>query len=241
MRGLFVTGTDTAVGKTHVMCLIAEQMRQQGSLPGLYKPVCSGADIDAQGQPLWDDVERLHAALRGAYPREPVCPQCFRAPLAPPIAAAQEHRQVDVGQIDAGLWAWSSHVDHLLIEGAGGWLCPLTETNSFADWVAKWQLPVLIVARRGLGTINHTLLTMESIQRRQLPIVGVILNQSRADEQDSSIAHNAREITSRSGIPVLGEIPWGAAGELLHDGCPVTVHWSQLMGAITPPITSQPV
>jgi len=232
MRGLFITGTDTGVGKTQVVQLIARQLLRQGASLGLYKPACSGADFTADGQPAWNDIERLHTALHGAYPRELICPQAFRAPLAPPMAAALEGRQVDVAKIDAGLVAWAGQVDQLLIEGAGGWLCPLTATLSFADWVARWQLPVLIVARRGLGTINHTLLTIESIQRRNLNVVGVILNASPADDRDPSVARNAHEITSRSGIPVLGEIPWGTTDDLLHDGRTVTVHWSRWMSEI---------
>ncbi|MBI1348085.1 dethiobiotin synthase [bacterium] len=238
MRGLFVTGTDTGVGKTHVVCLMARQLQRAGHAVGLYKPACSGAEMNPAGQPVWDDVERLHAALDGRFDRQQICPQRFEAPLAPPMAATREGRTVDLAQIDAGLTAWATQAPQVIVEGAGGWLCPMTPTSTFADWVARWQMPVLIVARRGLGTINHTLLTIEAIQRRHLAVVGVVLNQSQTGDDDPSVAENAHEITLRSGIPVLGQIPWGETRELLHDGHTVTVHWASLMNEISSPAGS---
>lgn len=238
MRGLFVTGTDTGVGKTYVVCQIAQEFLRRKLSLGLYKPTCSGAETTPQGQYVWDDVERLYTALQGQYSRERICPQCFQAPLAPPLAAMQEQREIDLNLCHAGLAAWDSLVEHVIVEGAGGWLCPLTRTMSFADWVTEWQLPVLIVARRGLGTINHTLLTIESIQRRNLNCVGVILNQADADDDDFSAPQNGHEITARSGVPVLGEFRWAAEGCLLHESWVSTVHWARLMSVLRPPRSS---
>lgn len=228
MRGLFITGTDTGVGKTHVAVLLLRELREAGHRPGAYKPVCSGAEFSVDGAPRWDDLERLASALARPCRREQIGPQRFLAPLAPPLAARQESRCVDWNQLDNGYTAWESDCDSLIVEGAGGWLCPLTEHHTFADWVVHKQLPILIVARRGLGTINHTLLTIAAIRQSRLPIVGVILNQSSVADDDVSVSDNAREIEARSGIPVLGEVLWQAS-ELRHGSRVVRINWHLLM------------
>ncbi|MEI2823612.1 MAG: dethiobiotin synthase [Chitinophagaceae bacterium] len=178
--------------------------------------------------PRWDDLERLASALARPCRREQIGPQRFLAPLAPPLAARQESRCVDWNQLDNGYTAWESDCDSLIVEGAGGWLCPLTEHHTFADWVVHKQLPILIVARRGLGTINHTLLTIAAIRQSRLPIVGVILNRSSVADDDVSVSDNAREIEARSGIPVLGEVLWQAS-ELRHGSRVVRINWHLLM------------
>lgn len=231
MRALFITGTDTGVGKTHVASVVLRELQQTGHRVGAYKPVCSGAETQADGTPRWDDLERLAAALGRPKSTDQIGPQRFLAPLAPPLAARLESRTVDVGLLDRGLLAWRDQCETLVVEGAGGWLCPLTETRSFADWVNQWRLPVLIVARRGLGTINHTLLTIAAIRSRRLPIVGVILNQSTPADDDTSIAENAREIEARSGVPVLGEILWQQS-ELRQDRRVVRMGWWSLMSEL---------
>lgn len=227
--GLFVTGTDTGVGKTHVASIILRELRAEGIRVGAYKPLCSGAVINAEGQPAWDDLERLAAALERPECSPLIGPQRFLAPLAPPLAARAEGRTVDPAALDAGVRAWQAGCDRLVIEGAGGWFCPLTETQTFADWVARWRWPVLIVARRGLGTINHTLLTIAAIRQCGVPIVGIVMNGARADDDDLSVRENAAEIEARSGVPVFGEVTHGAM-QIERQGRPVRLHWSRLMG-----------
>jgi dethiobiotin synthetase len=227
-RGLFICGTDTGVGKTQMVTIILRELAAQSPSVGAYKPVCSGAEIAPDGTITWDDLQRLQRALPQTIPIERLCSQRFLAPLAPPLAAAREGRVVDVAAVEAGLAWWQTHVEHLVIEGAGGWLCPLTPSSSLADWVATHRYPTLIVARCGLGTINHTLLTIEAIRRRKLPIAGVILNQSRPEDEDQSAQTNASEIEARSGVPVLGEVGWNET-ELRRGGRRITIHWPNLM------------
>ncbi len=242
-RGLFITGTDTGVGKTHIAALILRELRAAGVRAGAYKPVCSGAVDDATGTPQWDDLDRLQAALRETSPPstdaelcalERIGPQRFLAPLAPPLAARLEGREVEVSLVDAGLSWWLERVEGVIIEGAGGWLCPLTMTTTLADWVARWGWPVLIVARRGLGTINHTLLTIEAIRRRGLTVAWVVLNETIGTLDDPSLADNAREIEARGGVPVFGEVLAGR-DELHREGRRVTIHWRMLLGPARPP------
>ncbi len=230
MRGLFITGTDTGVGKTHTACLIARQLAARGLRVGAYKPVCSGAELDSQNQPVWDDIRRLSAAINVPATIDEICPQRFLAPLAPPLAAEQAGRSVDEAQLMSGVKTWRTRAEVLLVEGAGGLLCPLTATRTFADYAVDLNFPILIVARPGLGTINHTLLTMEAARSRRLAIAGVVFCQTMAAGDDPSVRTNAREIEQRSGVPVFGTIPFGKDDELIIDGRPASIPWEMHAG-----------
>ncbi len=225
---LFITATDTGVGKTRIATLILQELHRAGVRAAACKPVCSGAVNSPRG-PVWEDLEQLHQAGGGWQSPEQICRQRFLAPLAPPVAAALEGRQVATAEIDRGLCEAAESAQAVVVEGAGGWLCPLTEETTLADWVTRWRLPVLIVARPGLGTINHTLLTIESIRNRQLPIRGIIFNDATNIADDRSVITNAGEIEKRSGIPVLGELAFGSAVELRRHDQVVRIDWLSLM------------
>jgi len=227
MQTLFITGTDTAVGKTHAACLIARQMAAQGLRVGVYKPVCSGAESTTDGRLIWDDLERLSAVINVPATLDDICPQRFLAPLAPPLAARLEGRQVDYEGLFQEVERWRGRVDYLIVEGAGGWLCPLTETQTIGDFAAALQAPVLIIARPGLGTINHTLLTVTVARQQGVRLEGVIFCQTRAEELDASVDTNGEEIARRGGIPVFGTIPFGNDMELLQDGKPIEMNWAE--------------
>ncbi len=224
-RILVVTGTDTGVGKTHVVSMIARQVRCDGTSVGIYKPACSGAETLADGSLVWDDVERLHAALDSGFERDRICPQRFRAPLAPPVAARREGQAVDPRLIREGLRWWLGRVDLLLVEGAGGLLSPIAERSAagncaksaggdefetIADLAAEFSAPLLVVARLGLGTINHTLLTVEGAQRRGVVVSGVILNQETPGPIGLAESTNPRELAARCDAPILGIVRHGA-------------------------------
>jgi len=216
LRGLFITGTDTGVGKTFVASAIVRQLRQQGVQVGAYKPAVSGSDPGPEG-PIWGDVELLHSALGGAYPREAICPQRFEAPLAPPVAARLEGREVDARRLVEGAAWWNERVDLLIVEGAGGWLSPIAEHVSVADVAHELGFPIVIVARLSLGTINHTLLTIEAAQARKVPIAGVILNQASAPGvKDLSVETNASELARRTTVPILATIEHAPSADLLQ-------------------------
>lgn len=230
MQGLFITGTDTGVGKTHTACLIARQAAARGLRVGAYKPVCSGAEFDAGRRPVWDDIQRLMAAINVPATIDEICPQRFLAPLAPPLAARAEHRSIDADRLVDGMTVWRLRVDLLLIEGAGGLFCPLTERQTFADLAVDIGFPMLIVARPGLGTINHTLLTIEAARTRRLVVAGVIFCETVAASDDPSVPSNADEIERRSGVPVFGTIPFGKDDELLRQESRVSINWELLAG-----------
>ena len=228
MRGFFITGTDTGVGKTQTACLIARQLAARELRVGAYKPVCSGAEFDSNGQPFWDDIRRLSTAINVPAGIDEICPQRFLAPLAPPLAAAQEERKIDDRLLTTGADVWQGRADLLLVEGAGGLLCPLTATRNFADYAVELGFPLIIVARPGLGTINHTLLTIEAARSRRLAIAGIVFCQTMEMPDDPSVATNAAEIERRSGVPVFGTIPFGNEHELICHGKSEFIPWESL-------------
>lgn len=215
-RGLFVTGTDTGVGKTTVGAALVRYWRLTGQRVGAYKPVASGCDCNQQGEPIWEDVEAYFAALDGHFPRDRICPQCFTEPLAPPVAARAAGVEISDELLATGSEWWQSEVDCLLVEGAGGLLSPLSHVQSNADLAARLGFPLLIVARLGLGTINHTLLTVEVAQRRGLNIRGIVLNSAQPSTDDESSKSNPDEIARRCDVPILGVLPYSSDGDLLH-------------------------
>jgi dethiobiotin synthetase len=228
MRGLFITGTDTGVGKTAVTSAVVRLLGAGECSVGAYKPAASGSEPGPQGQ-VWGDVEALFAALGGKFPRERICPQTFAAPLAPPVAAEVEGRHVDATLLRTGAEWWRDQVEMLLVEGAGGLLSPLSDTDSVADVAADLGFPVLIVARLGLGTINHTLLTIEAARARRLRVAGVVLSEAvPLAETDESWKTNPRELQRRCDVPVLAVVRHVPGGDLLDVEELKRIRWSSL-------------
>jgi len=150
----------------------------------------------------------LHDALGGMFARERICPQRFNAPLAPPVAARLQGKTVDAALLRSGIDWWRERADFLVVEGAGGLLSPLTESECVADLAVSCGLPLIIVARLSLGTINHTLLTIEAAHSRDLAIAGIILNQPAAsDDGDRSVASNPEELQRRCAAPIVAILP----------------------------------
>lgn len=215
-RGLFITGTDTGVGKTYVASAFVRRLRDLHVRVGAYKPTASGSEPGAEG-PVWGDVEQLYSALGGEFPKDRICPQCWHAPLAPPVAARREGGFVDAELLRRGAQWWRDRVDYLIVEGAGGLLSPVTDTESVADLAGDLGFPLLIVARLSLGTINHTLLTLSAAAARNLPVAGILLNQAEQPAHaDISVESNAAELARRTAVPLLGILPFAPRGDLLQ-------------------------
>ena len=230
MRGLFITGTDTGVGKTFVACGIIRALRQDQHRVGAYKPACSGAERRADGRLEWADVAALATATGDQFPRERICPQCFDAPLAPPSAARAENRAVDAALLKSGVDWWESEVELLVVEGAGGLLSPLADELSNADLAQQLGYPVLIVAADRLGCINHTLLTVEVAQARGLDVAGVVLNQT-TPHADSSTEYNLRDLTDRCPARMLGVWQFQADRLLQPASAETRMNWRTLFDA----------
>lgn len=245
-RRLFITGTDTGVGKTHFTAWLARELQAAGLKLGAYKPACSGAVQDSSSEPeasapgdskptvpTWDDAERLAAALDQSWPLERIAPQCFIAPLAPPVAAALESREVDERLLLASADWWDGRVDVLLIEGAGGWLSPVSHNWTNADLASRLNASVVLVAGNRLGVINHALLTIDAIARTT-GLLGVVLNELSAPSRHAvpgfdPTQSNVGEIERRSGIRLWGTLSHGSASTLTCHGVPAALDWNKLL------------
>ena len=201
--GIFVVGTDTGVGKTRVAAAVARTWMRAGLRVGVLKPVSTGAD-DARRSP---DVEALIAAISTAGspfpppPRDRVGPLVFTSPLAPPVAARREGIRLEpdavlqAASVSIEWWATVARAERIIVEGIGGLLCPLAETGwTVADLAIQLDYPLLLVARRGLGTLNHTLLAMEAAEARGLRVAGILLNAAAPGDDSLAEATNAAEL-----------------------------------------------
>ncbi|CAH1193648.1 ATP-dependent dethiobiotin synthetase BioD [Paenibacillus plantiphilus] len=207
-RGLFVTGTDTGVGKTVITAALAAALRAEGRNIGVWKPVQSGALL---GSGITDAERLLQGSGINELP-ESVAPYTFEAPLTPLLAARAAHVELTLEALSASGLPLMARYDSLLIEGAGGIAVPLTNEALVIDWIAELGTPVLIVARSSLGTINHTLLTAAMLKQRGIPVVGVVLNdgfeEAIHDAEDPSTSTNAALIEQfGDGLRVLGRFP----------------------------------
>lgn len=197
-RAVFVTGTDTGVGKTWVSCALARAWSDAGLRVGVFKPAESGDGGDAQA---------LLRAARSPLPLDLVRPYAFKRPLAPAMAAAEEGKSVSLAGLRLCYRQVKAASERVLVEGAGGLLVPYGPRLDGAGLAKALGLPLLIIARAKLGTINHSLLTLEAARRRGLRVLGVVLNGPH-DRKDPSIPKNAAAIRRLGKVPVLGPLPW---------------------------------
>ena len=178
-RGLFITGTDTGVGKTVVACGLAAWCRAQGLDVGVMKPVATGGRWVRQrgaARLVSDDAVRLARAARATDDWALINPVCFEEPLAPWTAARRLHTAIRLKRVHEAYRILAARHDVLIVEGVGGLLVPLTARVTIADVAKRMGLPLLVVARPGLGTLNHTLLTLQCLRQLKLPCAGVVVN-----------------------------------------------------------------
>jgi len=194
-KGLFITGTDTGVGKTTIAAGIARLLKSWGVRVGVMKPVATG---DRQ------DVHRLMKAAGVKDDVSVINPQFFKAPLAPDVAAALERRHVTMDRIYNAYWYLHKKYDVLIVEGAGGVKVPLGETTYVVDMIQALGLPALVVARASLGTINHTILTLEALARVNVPVAGILLNGGSG--RTLAETTNLDSLPHYTSVPVLGHV-----------------------------------
>lgn len=206
MRGWFVTGTDTGVGKTLVACALLRGLRARGIDAGGVKPVETGV-----GDAGPADARALRAAADDADPLDDVCPQRFALPAAPTVAASAEGRRVELWAIQRACERVAARHECVVVEGAGGLLVPLTQELCMADLARQLELPALVVARAALGTINHTLLTLEAAVARGLSIAGVVVSHAGGPISGADAA-NLEALRAALGAALVGEIPPLPAG-----------------------------
>ncbi|MBI5191730.1 MAG: dethiobiotin synthase [Nitrospirae bacterium] len=199
LNGLFITGTDTGVGKTAVAGAIATYLRGQGGSVGVMKPVETGCRTGKGGLVPADAVflRRVSGTddVAGA-----VCPYRFAEPLAPWIAAKRAGKKINTRLIVKICRAIAAGHDMTVVEGAGGMMVPLDEKYLFLDLAAELGFPVVIVGRAGLGAINHTLLTVKAARERNIEISGIILNHDRRGPGGAAESTNPEAIRELSGV-----------------------------------------
>jgi dethiobiotin synthetase len=219
--GLFIAGTDTAVGKTVIACCIADQLRRHDpfSSIGVFKPIASGCRHTREGLVSADAEQLAHAADFNPAIGDltVVNPVRFKAPVSPAMALEREGGRLDWRAIDHALGRIDAACDRVIVEGVGGVLAPIDTPPAgrkrpiatTLDLMAAIGYPVVVVCRAGLGTLNHTALTCEAIGARRLRIAGLVVNGYDHESADESMQGNLRWLTMLTGAGVLAAVPWG--------------------------------
>ena len=211
-KAIFITGTDTGVGKTFVSCALAAYLRNLGFRVGVMKPAETGC-VEKDGELFADDAYRLKQASGCKEPIDQICPYRLSEPLAPSIAAEREGVKIDVDHLLSVCHEMTAKHELTLIEGAGGLMVPLLASYTFADFARVAKLPVLVVAANKLGVINHLLLTLEHASCKGLRTAGYVLNQTES-EVSLAASTNRGVLASMTGVPCLGELPYHAGTNL---------------------------
>ena len=201
MKGLFITGTDTGIGKTLVAAGLARLLANREVKVGVFKPVASGGLVSADGKLLQRAAKLPDVAYAG------IVPVHYKQPLAPWVAGWKEGK-ADLAKIEKAYQKAKTSCDFLMVEGVGGIQVPITQDFFVIDWMKKWKLPVLVVARAGLGTINHTLLTVESLQRQKIMVMGVLVNGYKGKELSERT--NVKALKKLLSVPVYGPLKFNA-------------------------------
>ena len=204
-RGIFITGTDTGVGKTLVAVALLQALKDTGSRVGGMKPVAAGAGGPESA--LFNEDVGLIASVTGQNPRNrSLNPYFLRDPLSPNIAADNAGISIDIDYIVGEFRELQRNYEFVVAEGAGGWHCPITHGRTMADVAVALRLPVLLVVGLRLGCLNHALLTAEAIRRAGLPLFGWIANP--IDPQMLAMPENIATLTQRLGAVPLAQLPW---------------------------------
>ena len=205
-QGLFITGTDTGVGKSVVVGGLAKALRKRGVHAGVMKPVASGS-YSIEGKQVSEDADFLKRVSRVDDALDMINPYPLIAPLAPSVAARMEKVLVDFGRILHCYERLSHKYELVLVEGVGGLLVPLNDEEVVADLIKFLNIPVLVVVGSKLGAINHTLLTITCIKSLGIEIAGIILNHAELVSEEVKKS-NREELIRFTDIPILGEIPY---------------------------------
>ncbi|CBE67552.1 MAG: dethiobiotin synthase [Candidatus Methylomirabilis oxygeniifera] len=203
--GLFVTGTDTGVGKTLITAGLAYALQTHGIDVGVMKPVETGCPIRG-GRVRPPDAFALREAAGSRDALDLVNPYRFREPVAPMVAAERSGRRIDVEQLLERFGRLADRHTMMLVEGAGGLLVPITEQVSFLDLAARLRLPLLVVIGSRLGALNHARLTVEAALAARVPVAAAVVNRTTAERSPARIT-NLAALRRLLPVPILGEIP----------------------------------
>ncbi len=205
LKSFFVTGTDTGVGKTLISAALTRALVARGLRVAVMKPIASGSDLTPEG-PRNSDALTLMAAANVPAPYEVVNPYCFLPPISPHIAAREAGVPIDLTLLRSRFDSLATASDCVIVEGAGGWLAPISDSACMANLAAALCLPVLLVVGLRLGCLNHALLTRESLAARGTAFAGWIAN--AIDPHFERAAENLATLTARLGEPPLACVPF---------------------------------
>ncbi|MDF1578686.1 MAG: dethiobiotin synthase [Desulfobulbales bacterium] len=210
---LFITATDTGVGKTLISGLLLGFLRGKGIEAGYQKWVGTGAADNSADLDTCLDISGVETS---PDPLDQQAPYRFNFPASPHLAAELEGVTIDLEKIIGAYRRMADRHEVLVVEGAGGLLVPLSRELLLADLLAQLELPTIIVSRSGLGTINHTLLTIEAMRARRIPIAGVICTDSK-DEDEVIAGDNMKILAGMGRIEVFGRLPYCQNEQELKD------------------------
>jgi dethiobiotin synthetase len=205
-HGCFITGTDTDVGKTIVAAGLMHGLRTRGLKVAGMKPVACGGIETGAGVVNEDVMTLLRESSEPAPPRLLMNRYAFTAPVAPHLAAAMQHDTIDLGAVVDDLHRLAALAEFIVIEGAGGWEVPISDSETMADVARACDLPVVLVVGIRLGCLNHALLTSRAIADSGLPFAGWVAN--RIDPDARCVDENIAALQSRIPAPLLGTIPY---------------------------------
>lgn len=203
MPGIFITGTDTEIGKTYVACAILNILNKSNFKTAGMKPVASGAEKN-NGQWQNEDALKLIQASTVQLPYDMINPYLFKTPASPHIAARLEQQHVSLDKIIDSYQSIEQQTDFVVVEGVGGWLAPLNDKQTVADLANALQLPVVLVVGMRLGCLNHALLTVQNIQQSGLELAGWIAN--CPSDTFTHLEENIDTLISRIDAPLLARL-----------------------------------
>jgi len=206
MRSFLVTGTDTGVGKTFVAGGIAAALARRGVDVGVMKPFATGA-IRVGGRLVSEDAQFLRKASGVEDPLDLINPSCLRPPLAPFMAARVAGTSIDLDAVRAAWRKLTALHSTMVVEGVGGLLVPLVTGWTVADLARDWKLPLVVVTRPALGTINHTKLTVMAARAAKLRILGLVINSAVPTRRGLAERLNPAALEAETRVPILAEIP----------------------------------
>jgi dethiobiotin synthetase len=206
-KGIFITGTDTGVGKTLLAAGLVAHLRSRHLDVGVMKPVHTGCR-KAGSRFIGQDTRLLRLAAETQDPLELITPYCLRLPLAPWPASQFEGKKIRTAVLLKAFQELCQRHAFLVVEGVGGLAVPLTAQLTVLDLVRLFRLPLLVIARSGLGTLNHTRLTVDYARAHRIPVQGIILNETEKRPQGMAERTNSKILEALCKTPVLGQIPF---------------------------------
>jgi len=235
-KGLFITGTDTGVGKTMITGSIAKLLKAADKNVGVFKPIATGCAKTRQGL-VSTDTEFLAYCAQSEFMLTDITPETFIEPAAPLAAEMAENRKVNLETITTAYNYMADNSDCVLVEGIGGVKVPITDGFDVLDLAQAIALPVVIVARPGLGTLNHTLLTIDAVRNAGLAVAGVVINGYDESTADFATATNPEVIANTANVSILAIVPLDTTASVeemrtstIVEDSLSTVEWQKLIG-----------